>query len=119
MVTTNPRRNMNFGGVEEINKRKEEKEDMALALVPTYTLRLSTRVDKDTRSCTMPWCSAEDARHGRRSDGALVIFLFFFFFLRAALINTFFFGFSPVALSRSSPAKMALSLRQKQMGETR
>jgi hypothetical protein len=38
----------------------------------------------------MPWCSAEDARHGRRSDGALVIFLFFFFFLRAALINTFF-----------------------------
>lgn len=110
---------MNFGGVEEINKRKEEKEDMALALVPTYTLRLSTRVDKDTRSCTMPWCSAEDARHGRRSDGALVIFLFFFFFLRAALINTFFFGFSPVALSRSSPAKMALSLRQKQMGETR
>jgi hypothetical protein len=86
-----------------------------LHLSPPYTLRLSTRVEKDTRSCTMPWCSAEDARHGRRSDGALVIFLFFFFFLRAALINTFFFGFLPVALSRSSPAKMALSLRQKQM----
>jgi hypothetical protein len=46
----------------------------------------------------MPWCSAEDARHARRSDGALVICLFFFFFLRAALINTFFFEFFPVAL---------------------
>jgi hypothetical protein len=44
MVSTNPRRNLNFGGAKEKEKKKEEKVDMALlALVPSYTLRLSAR----------------------------------------------------------------------------